>query len=204
MRSSGCLLQVILVLFGLAGITLFRGPQIGNVFSNVIEVVPPPTLTSTATPTVIASLTVTPTTTPTATPTITASATPTLTEEPTETPTETPTPTPTLTTTPTPTETPTPTTTPTPTLAATSTPAPLCVVQNTLGGLVNLRAQPSQAGDLVAQLEPDATAGVYELVQSPDGSFWYRVEAVIDEVRISGWVRFDLLTPLEGSVCPQP
>ena len=212
---NGCMMQLSAlfstIAFALVGFLVLAGPAIGNVFSNVVtELDNPPTIaaitptntvappTETATSTSTATFTVTPsaTVTPSETPTATLTNTATFTVTPSATPTNTPTATFTPSNTPTPTETPTNTATFTPTF--TPTPAPVCIVQNNRDALLNVRSEPFAGSDLLGQLPVAAEVEVYEISETvdPDGFLWFRIETVVDDADINGWVREDLVNEI--------
>lgn len=170
---------------------------------------PPPTGTPTNTPT--PSDTPTPTNTPTPTTTYTPTATPTetLTPSPTITPswtvtasltpthTDTPTHTPTVTVTYTPTDTPTITLTPT----ITPTKDVLCEVFIPGPESANVRPSPSVQAARIGSIPPGTIASVTgQQVGSQDGRLWYLVTSTIGSAQVTGWVRSDIVTPVNA--CP--
>jgi tetratricopeptide (TPR) repeat protein len=170
---------------------------------------PPPTGTPTNTPT--PSDTPTPTNTPTPTSTYTPTITPTdtLTPSPTITPSYTVTPSLTPTHTNTPTHTPTPTATytpsdtPTVTLTPTITPTRdvLCEVFIPGPESANVRPTPSVQAARIGSIPPGTIASVTgQQVGSQDGRLWYLVTATIGSAQVTGWVRSDIVTPVNA--CP--
>jgi len=176
-------------------------------------IINPPTPTPTRTPTITPTATTTPTVTPTFTPTFTPSITPssTWTATPSSTPTHTWTPTPshtpTHTWTPsiTPTPSNTPTRTPTPTLtwtpSITPTPSILCLV---FAGseAVNVRAQPDPISRRIFTMELGQPLEVLEQLLGVDNQRWFKVRFQIEQSKIEGWVRADLVQQISDAPCP--
>ncbi len=177
--------------------------------TSTVTLTPTPTLTETLTPTLTNTPTpsytpsLSPTPTETSTPTETPTPTYTPSRSPTPTPSETPTPTHTPSITPTPSDTPEPTATPTLTYTPSITPTPsvLCFVFANREA-VNVRAQPNPSGIVIFVASIGQSMDVMAQQIGTDNQRWFQVRFEVDQARLTGWVRADLVREISSSRCP--
>ncbi|MBN1200335.1 MAG: tetratricopeptide repeat protein [Anaerolineae bacterium] len=101
----------------------------------------------------------------------------------------------------TPSITPEPSITPVPTNPSPQTPTVLCSVY-TDRDLVPIRTQPSREGVMITMVDQGTAMDVLDQDLDSQNYLWYQVTFWKEEIEITGWVRSDMVQPLENSVCP--
>jgi hypothetical protein len=67
---------------------------------------------------------------------------------------------------------------------------------------VNVREEASINASIVVQIPNRAEADVYEQIVGEDTAVWYFILGEVEGEPYEGWVRSDLVVPVEGSACP--